>query len=180
MYSPTLSHTAREASTSTSMDVALTFNCMQDTDYMLCHATGWMPGSHHMFWWRVLQSSITALEKFISWVQGAGKSCLHENATEISIPGSFSQTRGIDSFSETIQTNLVVRAMIDFYKLSKIYFQYYNQHKLFLQFRHCHQKWSSFKLKSDVTDRLFSMLGPEQCISTVFRPGFHPPWNRLS
>lgn len=103
------------------------------------------------------------------------KCCLHENATEISIPGSFSQTRGIDSFSETIQTNLVVRAMTDFYKLSKIYFQYYNQHKLFFQSRHCHQKWSSFKLKSDVTDRLFSMLGPEQCISTVFRPGFHPP-----
>lgn len=40
MYSPTLSRTAREASTGTLMDVALTFNCIQDTDDTLCRATG--------------------------------------------------------------------------------------------------------------------------------------------
>lgn len=50
MYSPTLNHTAREeslASASILMDIALTFNHMQDTDDMLCGWTEEMPVSSH-------------------------------------------------------------------------------------------------------------------------------------
>jgi len=66
MYSLTLNHYASEASLASAsklMDVALTFNHVQDMDDMLCHSAGEMPVSSHRIWCNVSQSPIIAPEK---------------------------------------------------------------------------------------------------------------------